>query len=444
MTALAAHEPKPYHEDGDGAAGDRSEDDLPDHPTLDAEPRYPIPNDRVEAFVNYTRFEATKKVKAQMMAIESAGTWSYEMKHFQCQRPGEPDSRPSGEQWYVPRHETITSCLEAQQARAARRMEEFDEERQRLHDGVAKKQDGSWHIPRGPLREEGSLEWQAHHIAERAAELVEEATLNMSQRHIAALGVDVLIRRLMGDIEAVLQLIVVGSGGTGKTWTQNEVLRPLVQEILGHGAERGLCMSNSACRVLGKGAMTIHKAMHAKKGQKLTAADIRVKSQEVAAAQWSNVLMTVIDEFGMLGAMVLHALMEYVSLGREGVDGYERAKYLEEPLGRMCLLILQGDFMQLDAVMAQGVIDFHKDAAALLFRRLPHMCVVLGCGLQKLCRMLCVLYCVFSCGLRLRYMGALRYAFAGRHRSIRPASIHELFRDQCLMALRQRYRAHIQ
>ncbi len=361
VTALAAHEPRPYREDGDGGAGDRSEGDVDCHPTLETEPRYPIADNQVEAFVNYTRFEATKKVKAQMMAIESAGTWSYEIKQPRRQRLGEPDPRPSGEQWYMPIHGVI-SCLQAQQARAERRQEEFDEERQRLHDGVARNQDGSWHVPRGPLREEGSLEWQAHHIAERAAELVEEATLNMSQRHIAALGVDVLIRRLMGDTEAALQLLVVGSGGTGKTWTQNEVLRSLVHEILGRGAERGLCLSNSACRVLGKGAMTIHKAMHAKKGQKLTAADIRVKSQEVAAAQWSNVLMTVIDEFGMLGAMVLHALMEYVSLGREGVDGYERAKYLEEPLGRMCLLILQGDFMQLDAVMAQGVIDFHKDA----------------------------------------------------------------------------------
>ena len=95
----------------------------------------------------------------------------------------------------------------------------------------------------------------------------------MSQRHVAALAVDVLVRRLAGDTQAALQLLVVGSSGTGKTLTQNAVLRPLVQEMVGPGAERGLCQANSACRVLGQGAMTIHKAIAARKGQKLSAED---------------------------------------------------------------------------------------------------------------------------------------------------------------------------
>ncbi len=73
-----------------------------------------------------------------------------------------------------------------------------------------------------------------------------------------------------------------------------------------------------------------------------------------------------LDEFGMLGAELLHALLEYIALGRDGVDGFNTTDYISEAFGRIALTIMQGDFMQLEPVIVQGVIDFHREEAKSL------------------------------------------------------------------------------
>lgn len=214
--------------------------------------------------------------------------------------------------------------------------------------------DGCYRIRRSPT--EPAILFEIDRFLKRSNQLVGTATLNRSQRHDCALHINTLAERLGANPLAIMHSILIGAGGSGKTHTVNAVLRPLVVELLGPATERGLCMANSACRVLGQNAMTVHKGIVARRKQPLNAKEIgNDKRTEASKLFWEHALALVLDEFGMLGADLFHSLLQTIGMGKDKVNGYDKASYLKEPFGRIASVHLQGDFMQLPPVMRQGV-----------------------------------------------------------------------------------------
>jgi hypothetical protein len=217
-------------------------------------------------------------------------------------------------------------------------------------------------IPKHPTQE-GSVEETLHAIARDGRELVKGATLNRSQRHGAALQVDAMLRRHVGDVDAHIVLIQVGPGGSGKTHGQNKVVRPLAIKLRGPSGERGLCQANAAARVLGHGAMTCHAFIHQLMGEKVSRG--RTKKQEQAEKEAGNLLSLSVDEFGMLSFAVFDAVEEYCALGcgtAATTAGLSAA--LRRLFGGIAAVALLGDFYQLPPVLAQGAAQMHTQEAA--------------------------------------------------------------------------------
>ena len=103
------------------------------------------------------------------------------------------------------------------------------------------------------------------------------ATLNQLQLNVCALHVvciwgymDFLAKATVSYDQFLIAIL--GPGGSGKTWMDNEVIRPAVRHFFGDAADKAVAPNNAAAKTLGK-AMTMHMAC------KFKQSDVRAKRE---------------------------------------------------------------------------------------------------------------------------------------------------------------------
>jgi hypothetical protein len=178
-------------------------------------------------------------------------------------------------------------------------------------------------------REAGDVAVQVHKgqelimLAERYGT---ESGLNERQWDILALQIAAIARFVGGDLNSQQITLLIGAGGTGKTWVQT-ALRKAVREVFGPPTDRGVATSNSAARVLGLDATTIHKALSAVRGEDQSGRGVRKpKKHDKHEAEFAECLALCVDEVGLPPASLLYKLMLAICIGRAKQNGCDPGK----------------------------------------------------------------------------------------------------------------------
>ena len=338
----AVHEEGEDHGDGDAGLGPQ-----PGGPPDRA--LYPLQSNQLEGFRSYTVFKAARTATKSLRKREDvAATHPRKLETIPLTR-GRGFGTRLGADYEETERAQVEAFQQAEEAWQKRKGEGIDSANP--EPGAAK-----------PLAPGEGLEllaqWSRRGVSDRAFALAQEAMLSADQLDIVALAVATWIRRLEGDRAAQLCLLVHGAGGTGKTYAQNTVLRPLARELFGAAGERAVACANSAARVLGQGATTVHAAIKSARRQKLTSQALHGDGRvEKLVEEWDRVWLLVQDEFGIMATDLFHALALSCTLGRARSEGLDPDKYKVEPFGKIPVCIAQGDHMQLGPVRKQGVID---------------------------------------------------------------------------------------
>ena len=131
--------------------------------------------------------------------------------------------------------------------------------------------------------------------------------------------------------------------------------------MFGPAGERALAAANSAARVLGDGATTIHAGMMCTRKRKFDVRSLaRSKCADQLATEWTPVELMVLDEVSQVPANLFHALAYVVTTGRKEAHRLEVKKYHSEPFGRIPAVALLTDFLQLPPVGSKGLVDHHN------------------------------------------------------------------------------------
>ena len=205
-----------------------------------------------------------------------------------------------------------------------------------------------------------SARWVKGEFSQKAYKLCVAKNCTEKQMDIAALAIGAICRNEEGQEDANRNIIIHGAGGTGKTHAANQVVRPIVRDVFGESAERAVTIANSAARVLGQGATTIHAAMKILARQKtdsqITDEHSRVERLE---DEWRNVKLLIIDEISMIPATLYRALAYSATQGRAHAHDLNKTDWRVEPFGKIPVVLNLGDFMQLRPVSAYSLMDFH-------------------------------------------------------------------------------------
>ena len=139
-----------------------------------------------------------------------------------------------------------------------------------------------------------------------------------------------------------------GLGGCVRAWGTQ--LRPGASSVRGRGVGLPLCRTVPWASVLhwrwGVRADVFHAAL---------CPDLGRDRLEKLTPEWRNILGLVLDECGAMGAALVHSVAYCATLGRANAHDLDRAKYCQQPFGRIASVVLQGDYMQLPPVQTQGL-----------------------------------------------------------------------------------------
>jgi hypothetical protein len=197
---------------------------------------------------------------------------------------------------------------------------------------------------------------------------LKELQLNICALHVVCIwGYMDFLAKAAVTYEQFL-IAIIGPGGSGKTFMENEVIRPAVRHFFGDAADKGVAPNNAAAKSLGK-AMTMHMACKYKQSdvrakremnQKLT-----VTKKEEHEIEFPDTVSLTQDEFAMAVCTLSWSVNVAATTGRaellrsQNLLGPEDPSYFDNKYGRIpwvqCLL----DFQQLEPVGGPG-IEHHR------------------------------------------------------------------------------------
>eukprot|EP00438_Fugacium_kawagutii_P008273 Skav206546 [mRNA] locus=scaffold504:308454:314438:- [translate_table: standard] len=200
-----------------------------------------------------------------------------------------------------------------------------------------------------------------------AWELCEKARLNQEQRDVVAL-VALQLQRMWNRRppgleylpaswnEENLSLLLLGGGGCGKTYTILQVIKPLAELYFGRDGFAGQCPSNAGARLFQ--GRTVHAALGLSATSSLKVQHLvlqgKTKTKMERIANPAGILA--IDEISQLAATMYHANALRHTYARKQKHNLDIANYTDanETFGRMPVLLLSGDFLQLPPVPESG------------------------------------------------------------------------------------------
>ena len=164
-------------------------------------------------------------------------------------------------------------------------------------------------------------------------------------------------------------VLLLGQGGSGKTWLINEVIKPIVAKLFGTkpGTIKAMAFKNSAAALLGDGAATIHKSlcitiMH----KKVTGTFEKEAHAKRLQQEYRHCVATVVDEASMLDA-ILYYCLGYALIVARLPDGLTRASFTDHAHCHIPLRVTMGDMLQLPPfIKANSLVNAKQFFAQLL------------------------------------------------------------------------------
>lgn len=227
-------------------------------------------------------------------------------------------------------------------------------------------------IPR-PLSRASTLRQIKDAYASFVWEHAKVATLKELQLNVCALHVVCIweyLDFLAKEAQTYKQYLIaiIGAGGSGKTWMENEVIRPAVRHFFGLSADKGVAPNNAAAKTLGN-AMTMHMACKYKQSDVRAKREVNhkltVSKKEEHEAEFNNTVSLTQDEFAMATCNLCWNVNVAATIGRaellrsQNLLGPDDPSYFREKYGLIpwvqCLLDLQ----QLEPVGGLG-IEHHR------------------------------------------------------------------------------------
>ena len=159
-------------------------------------------------------------------------------------------------------------------------------------------------------------------------------------------------------------MILLGQGGTGKTWVINRIVREAINNLFPtglRGKEATAAVAFSHAQAQGIGGLTLHSQAKIN-----VATDISVEGLQPTVAQqeflndtWGHVVALIIEEISMIPARLLWALSVRVCHGRQALSACEPdlAHIIDHMFGKIPIVFLLGDFLQLKPTGALSLAD---------------------------------------------------------------------------------------
>ena len=136
-----------------------------------------------------------------------------------------------------------------------------------------------------------------------------------------------------------------------------EVVTQVIRRSFGKGGVKAIASSNSAARLLA--GKTMHAAGKMGRGQSLKAKKLKPNSRAKKAldAEWDRLLLLLADEIGQASPPLLAGCSRRASFGRRDLMRLKMTRAIEEPFGLVLLVVLMGDFMQLNPVASHTLLE---------------------------------------------------------------------------------------
>jgi hypothetical protein len=151
----------------------------------------------------------------------------------------------------------------------------------------------------------------------------------------------------------------LGAGGSGKTWAYTEVIRPLLLRYFGSEGVLAMAPTHQAARLLGKEALTLHKAAGAAFRQTWDKEAMLLKGRTLKEQQerWGPLRATVIDEISLAVPEVYHGIALRSTYARQQTHKLNVADYMQKWFGHMPLGLHLGDFLQLRPAARRSIAE---------------------------------------------------------------------------------------
>jgi hypothetical protein len=190
--------------------------------------------------------------------------------------------------------------------------------------------------------------------------LAEKAKLNETQLRAVA-PVVLAVHRLWqgrsrdesdtadGPVEKQLVCLWLGAGGSGKTWAYTQVLRPLFVRFFGPRGVLAMAPTHPAAMLLGRGALTMHRAAGADFHQAWDPARLSIEGQTKKRLRelWDPVRAMVLDEVSLARPDVYYGTSVRAMYARQRTQHLDANAHGQQPFGHVPVLIHIGDFLQM-------------------------------------------------------------------------------------------------
>ena len=183
--------------------------------------------------------------------------------------------------------------------------------------------------------------------------------LNQEQRDFLALVTahirdweEYIAAKQRHDLEAVepepMRILLCGPGGAGKS-ELIKVVRGLCEFCFGEGSHKALAASNSAARAVG--GDTVHSGLFLGGRNSFSLSEVSQRPTDECVDAWKDVHCLMLEEVSMIHPQMLAGMSYRLCKVRQKLHKWqsdpERYREPDHMFGRMPLVIMLGDFMQL-------------------------------------------------------------------------------------------------
>ena len=187
--------------------------------------------------------------------------------------------------------------------------------------------------------------------------------LNSDQFDLLCLVVYYLVKKKALGLDEGLGCLLLGQGGTGKTFVGLKYLVPLADALFAPDddslpATCAMAFANQATKSLGPNASTIHRTCQIPVFKITEQHFEQDQVKDKLEVQFSSLALMLLDEISLVPCSLYYWMRHAVTQGLQGgaTDGTSRLRYHnQQALHKVPVWITMGDFLQLPPPMAEGL-----------------------------------------------------------------------------------------